>query len=89
MNALLIQPFINYNFKHGWYLTTSPIMTTNWKAAHDDMWVVPVGGGLGKIQKFGKLPLNIQLAAYYNAVTPKDFGATWQLRLQVQFLFPK
>ena len=89
VNAFLIQPFINYNFGHGWYVTTSPIMTANWKAPHDNMWVVPVGGGFGKVQKFGKLPVNIQLSAYYNAVTPKDFGADWQLRFQFVFMFPK
>jgi len=89
VNAFLIQPFINYNFGHGWYVTTSPIMTANWKAPHDNMWVVPVGGGFGKVQKFGKLPVNIQLSAYYNAVTPKDLGADWQLRFEFTFMFPK
>ena len=89
VNQMLIQPFINYNFKHAWYLTISPIMTADWEASHDNMWVVPVGDGVGKIIKIGKLPLNIQLSAYYNVVTPKDFGADWQLRFQFQFLFPK
>ena len=26
VNTMLIQPFINYNFSHGWYLTSSPII---------------------------------------------------------------
>jgi hypothetical protein len=34
------------------------------------------------------LPVNTQLQAFYNAVKP-DFAADWQLRFQVQFLFPK
>jgi len=34
------------------------------------------------------LPLNIQIVPYYNAVTP-DFGPDWQLRFQLQFLFPR
>lgn len=88
VNAMLIQPFINYNFSHGWYLTTSPIITADWDAGNDQRWTVPVGGGVGKIVKLGKLPLNVQLAAYYNVVTP-DNGADWQLRFQVQLMFPK
>jgi hypothetical protein len=89
-NNFLLQPFINYNLPNGWYLTSSPILTANWNASHDDMWTVPVGGGLGKIVKLGgKLPLNVQLGAYYNAVTPKNGGADWQLRFQVQVLLPK
>jgi len=88
VSAMLIQPFINYNFSHGWYLTTSPIITANWKADRGEKWVVPMGGGIGKIQRFGKLPVNLQLGAYYNIETPTD-GADWQLRFQVQFMFPK
>jgi hypothetical protein len=89
VDALLIQPFINYNFSHGWYLTTSPIITANWLAASDDRWTVPLGGGVGKLFKLGKLPVNTQLAAYCNLVTPRQSGADWQLRFQAQFLFPK
>jgi hypothetical protein len=89
VNSFLVQPFVNYNLKHGWYLCMDPIMTANWNASHDDMWVVPVGGGIGKLQKFGKLPVNFQLTAFYNVVTPKDFGAEWQLRFQFTFMFPK
>ena len=31
-NMGLIQPFINYNFKSGAYLTSSPVVTVDWKA---------------------------------------------------------
>jgi len=88
VSALLIQPFINYNLPHGWYLNTVPIITANWEANSDDRWTVPIGGGVGKVQKVGKLPVNFQLGAYWNAVKP-DNGPDWQLRFQVQFLFPK
>jgi hypothetical protein len=70
-------------------LNTAPVMTANWNASHQDMWTVPVGGGFGKIVKLGgKLPLNLQLTAYYNAITLGN-GADWQLRFQLQFLLPK
>ena len=57
VNALLVQPFINYNFPDGWYVTTSPIITANWLAASSNRWTLPIGGGVGKIVKFGKLPV--------------------------------
>ena len=89
-NNGLIQPFVNYNFKEheGLYLTSSPILTVDWKAEHGQQWTVPIGGGIGKIFHFGKLPVNASLAAYYNVVRP-DFQANWQLRAQVQLMFPK
>ncbi len=40
-----------------------------------------------RVGKVG-LPVNTQLQAFYNAKTP-EFGPDWQLRAQVQFLFPK
>jgi hypothetical protein len=43
---------------------------------------------VGHIFHFGKLPVNTQLSAYYNVATP-EFGAKWQLRFQVQLMFPK
>jgi hypothetical protein len=88
VNAMLIQPFINYNFEHGWYVTSSPVMTADWTARASDQWTVPVGGGVGKLFKIGPLPVNTQLQGFYNADRPKD-TAQWQLRFQVQFLFPK
>jgi hypothetical protein len=87
-NNGLIQPFLNYNFKGGLYLTSAPILTVNWKADSGDQWTVPMGGGVGKIFHFGRLPVNSQLSAYYNAVAP-DYGANWQIRAQVQLMFPK
>jgi hypothetical protein len=100
VNAMLLQWFVNYNLPDGWYLTTSPIVTADWKADRGrDVWTVPMGGGVGKLFRLGqilplegdaiaKLPINTQLAAYGNVVKP-EFGPDWQLRFQIQFLFPK
>lgn len=87
-NNFLIQPFLNYNFEGGVYLTSSPIITANWKADSDNRWTVPLGGGVGKIFHLGKLPVNTQIGAYYNVEKP-EHASDWSLRLQVQFMFPK
>ena len=88
VNLMTLQPFINYNLDHGWYITSSPIITGNWTARASDQWTVPVGAGAGRLFKLDKLPINTQLTAYYNVDRPKD-SADWQLRFQIQFLFPK
>lgn len=84
----LIQPFVNYNFPGGAYLVSAPILTVAWNAPSGQQWTVPLGGGVGKIFHFGKLPVNTQISAYYNVARP-DFGANWQIRAQVQLMFPK
>jgi hypothetical protein len=88
VNLMLMQPFVNYNLPKGWYLTTSPIITANWEAQNSQMWTIPIGGGFGKILKIGGQPINAQLAGYYNIERPTGSG-DWQIRFQVQFLFPK
>jgi hypothetical protein len=84
----IIQPFVNYNFPEGFYLTSAPIATVDWKAESGQQWTVPLGGGVGKVFHLGRLPVNTQLSGYYNVVHP-DFGANWQVRFQVQLMFPK
>jgi hypothetical protein len=84
----LIQPFVNFNLPHGWYLVSSPVLTADWKADSSNVWTIPVGGGVGKIFRIGGLPVNTVAQAFYNVEKP-DFEADWSLRLQVQFLFPR
>lgn len=88
-NNLLLQYFLNYNFgKTGWYVTSSPILTANWEARSGQKWVVPVGGGFGKLVKLGgRLPLNLNVAAFYDAIHP-DVGPQWSLRAQAAILLP-
>jgi hypothetical protein len=88
VNAMTLQPFFNYNLPKGWYLTTSPLITANWEADDDDRWTLPIGGGIGRIFKIGRQPINANLTAYYNVLTPNDVGANWQLRAEWTFLFP-
>jgi hypothetical protein len=88
VSAFLLQPFINYNLPHGWYLVTSPIITANWRAASGDQWILPVGGGVGRLFRIGKQPINASLQAYANVVKPDLFGDV-TIRAQIQFLFPK
>jgi hypothetical protein len=88
VNLLTVQPFVNYNLPGGTYLKYGPIINCNWKADSGDKWTVPLGAGVGKILKLGKLPINTSVAAYYNVERP-DNGARWQLQVQLQLLFPK
>lgn len=99
VNYLLFQPIINYNLSNGWYLTSVPVIIANWEADSDNRWTVPLGGGVGKITKWGRQPLDISLQAYYNVEKPvpafaqapnlENQGEQWTLRLQIKLLFPK
>ena len=86
---MTIQYFINYNLPKAWYLTSAPILTANWQAEENDVWTIPVGAGVGKIFKLGKLPLSGSLSMYRNVARPDTVpSAVWQMRVQIALLFP-
>jgi hypothetical protein len=88
INKLTVQYFVNYNLPNGWFLTSSPIITADWTEPNDNRWTVPVGGGIGKLTRFGKQPVNLTLKAYNNVIHP-DAGPEWSVFAGVSFLFPK
>ena len=89
VNQLTAQYFINYNMKGGWYLSSAPVITANWEAEdNDDTWTIPFGGGVGRVFKIGKQPVNLKLAAYYSVEKP-DNASDWNLQFSWTFLFPK
>jgi hypothetical protein len=88
VNKLTFQYFVNYNLPKGWYLTSTPIMTADWTKPSSDRWTVPIGGGVGRLVKFGKQPVDFKLQAFSHVVKP-DAGPQWSVMAAVKFLFPK
>ena len=81
-----INPFVNYNFKGGWFVGASLITTASWDTG-GEKWTLPVGAQAGRLIKLGgKLPVNLLVGAYYNALRTSGDG-TWQLRTQITFVF--
>jgi hypothetical protein len=88
VNQLVIQYFINYNLKKGYYITSSPIVTSDWRAPSGQRLTLPFGGGIGRVHKWGRQPVNWNIGIFGNALHPQ-YGASWTFRLQVALLYPK
>ena len=88
VNQFLLQYFINYNLKKGYYLTMQPTLTANWRATSGNQWVVPIGGGVGRIMKLGFQPVNLSAQFNYNVEHPVG-ASSWNAKFQVTLLFPK
>ena len=41
VHLMTLRPLLNYNLPLGWFLTTSPSIAANWKADHENCWLVP------------------------------------------------
>jgi hypothetical protein len=72
VNQFLTQYFVTYNMNEGWFLTESRILTSNWMAPAHNRWLVPFGGGIGKITRVGTQPVVCQINLYYNLIRPQD-----------------
>jgi hypothetical protein len=88
VNFFYSQIFITKNLPKGWYVNTAPIITANWEAPSSEQWTVPLGAGVGKLFRLGKLPINAQAGYYFNVEKPTG-AADSQLRVQATLLFPK
>jgi hypothetical protein len=88
VNTFTFQPTINYKLNKGWYLTSAPLITANWKAEKSNRWSVPLGGGVGKLFRFNKQAIAIDFGAYYFVERP-EFYPNMYTQVLVNFLFPK
>lgn len=86
VNSFLLQPFVNYNLKGGWAITSAPIMTSN-ASLPGTKWTVPVGGGVAKTFKDGDQLMQITMLYYTNVVRPLAAPQT-NLRLVWSLLWP-
>ena len=85
-NTSLFEPFINYNFGHGWYVYSDPNIVANWQA-RGTKWTVPLGGGAGRIIRVGgKLPIKLSAGLFYNVVQP-TVGGRWVLNTDLTLIF--
>jgi hypothetical protein len=88
-NQMNLQPIATLFFREGWSFGYSGNILADWTAPSPDVWTVPIGLGLGKVVKFGRLPVKIQLAVQYMPVHPRISGQEWNVQLQVTPVIPK
>ena len=88
VNHFYSQLVVNYNLDKGWYLVSAPTITADWNQESDNRWMVPLGGGVGRIVKIGSVPNDIRVQAFGYAAKP-EFGPSWTLRFEWKVMFIK
>jgi hypothetical protein len=73
-SQLNLQPIAAVFFGDGWNVAYSGNILANWKASSGDVWTVPIGLGVGKVVKLGRLPVKLQLSLQYMPVRPRNSG---------------
>lgn len=92
-----------YNLPNKWQLRYNPNIVVDW-TLDGDKALVPVGLGVGKLTKIGKLPVKFMLEGQYAVASPNllapintlpipgapgiDASLDWMVRFQMNFVIP-
>lgn len=88
-NQMNLQPIFSLFFEGGWNVGYSGNILANWEAPSNNRWTVPIGVGVGKVVRFGRLPVKIQLAGQYMVTQPDPVGQRWNVQIQLTPVLPK
>jgi hypothetical protein len=86
-NSFLVNPFLSYHFGDGWAVGSSPDVESNWLAKPGQDWTLPVGGGISKTFRLGKLPIRVAFDSYYNAIRADAGNQTWLAEVTMTMVF--
>jgi hypothetical protein len=88
-NQMNLQPIATLFFGEGWSIGYSGNILADWNAPSEDVWTVPIGLGLAKVVKLGRLPIKVQLAVQYMPVHPRISGQEWNVQVSITPVIPK
>ena len=77
-----------WNLPKAWQVGFNPTVTYNNNGRSNNQWNVPVGFGVAKTVKLGKLPVKFQLSAEKSVIRQDGFGKEWNIRLNVIPVIP-
>jgi hypothetical protein len=87
--SMNFQPIASYFLPNGWSIGYSGNILANWRNEHGSDWTVPIGVGVSKVVKLGKLPVRFALGLQWMAVQPDRYGQKWNIQLIVAPVLPK
>jgi hypothetical protein len=75
---------------HRWQIGMQPSMTVDWTASWGNKVSFPVGLGVGRTVRIGKIPVQFWVEADYYPVQPDDLsGPRWGIDFQIIPVIPE
>ena len=82
-NQMNLQPIAAIFFGDGWSVFSAPNILADFTAPSEDVWTVPIGLGVSKVLKFGRLPVKFALQVQYMPIHPRTSGQEWNVELLI------
>ncbi len=89
-SSMNLQPIAAYFLPDGWSVGYSGNILANWEAERgSNVWTIPIGAQVSKVQKFGKLPIKFALGLQWFPIQPEQYGQDWNVQIQITPVVPK
>jgi hypothetical protein len=86
-----IQYTVRYSLPDAWSVGMGPTIAIDWEEWEEDSdnrYTVPVGLGVTKTIRWGKMPVKLRLETHYSVIRPDDYGNEWVIRFQFTPVLP-
>jgi hypothetical protein len=83
-----LQGYFSYDLGRGWQLISNPVVTYDWEGDSGNKLNLPLGGGIAKTFKIGKVPLRFTAEAQYFVASTDRFGPDWLYKFSLSPIIP-
>jgi len=87
-NETYIEVFFAYGLNNGWQIFSSPKITYDWEADSGNELLLPIGAGISKTTRIGRMPLKLSFELQNFVVSPDRFGTEWLFTFSFTPVFP-
>ena len=71
-----------------WSIGMGPTISINWEADPGNRVTFPVGLGITKTLRWGKVPIKLRFEPQYSLIKPEAAGTAWNFRFQIAPVIP-
>ena len=87
-NQTDLKYIIRYSLPDAWSIGMGPTVTVDWEADSENRWTVPIGLGVTKMVRFGKMPVKFIVEVQYSVIRPEDYGTQWKFLFRFAPVIP-
>jgi len=88
MNQTTIQAYFSYGLGNGWQLISNPVITYDWAGDSGNKLNLPLGGGVAKTTRIGKMPLRMAAELQYYVASTDRFGPDMLFKFSLSPIMP-
>ena len=83
-----LQAYFSYDLGRGWQLISNPVITYDWEGDSGNKLNLPLGGGIAKTFRVGKMPLRLYAEAQYFVANTDRFSTDWMYEFGISLVLP-